>query len=55
MATFSQRKNGRWQAKIREKGYPVQSKTFASYNEAEDWSKLVEAEMIRGVESPPND
>jgi len=35
MATFEQRESGWWQAKIRRKGHPVQSKTFPSKRDAE--------------------
>jgi len=54
MATITPRKNDKgeiigWQAKIRRRGFPVQSKTFSSHKTAEDWAKVIEAEMIRGV------
>lgn len=54
MATIVPRKNDNgdligWQAKIRRRGFPVQSKTFDSKKAAEDWAKVIEAEMIRGV------
>lgn len=54
MATIVPRKNDKgeiigWQAKIRRRGFPVQSRTFESRKVAEDWGKVIEAEMIRGV------
>lgn len=49
MAWFEQRKSGWWQARIRRKGYPIQSKTFERKAEAEAWARSVENEMDRGV------
>lgn len=49
MATFVQRASGSWQAKIRAKGYPAQSKVFRTKAEAQNWVKVVESEMTRGV------
>lgn len=49
MASFSQRKNEWWQAKIRRKGHPVQSKTFPRKVDAEVWVRKIEGEMDRGV------
>lgn len=49
MATFQQREGGRWQAKVRRRGYPDQSKTFAKRTDAEAWARKVESELERGV------
>lgn len=49
MATFQQREGGRWQAKIRRDGYPVQSRTFARKADAEAWARQTESEIDRGV------
>ena len=49
MAGFEQRKSGWWQAKIRRKGHPVQSKTFQTKSEAEAWARDIESKMDRGV------
>ncbi len=49
MATFEQRKSGWWQAKIRRKGLPVQSKTFERKSDAEAWARDVENKIDRGV------
>lgn len=49
MATFEQRDSGWWQAKIRVKGHPAQSRTFATKTEAATWAQAVEADMRRGL------
>lgn len=45
MATFTKRDNGKWQAKIRRKGYKTQTKTFATKKDAKRWVREVETEM----------
>jgi len=49
MATITKRATNQWQAKIRHKGYPTQSKTFQSKASAERWAKMIEAEMDAGT------
>lgn len=49
MPTFQQRDGGRWQAKVRRQGYPVQSRTFAKKADAEAWARKIESELERGV------
>lgn len=49
MATITKRGDKQWQAKVRKKGYPVQTKTFPTKAMAEQWSRLAESEMDRGV------
>ena len=49
MSNISQRKSGRWQAKVRQHGYPPMSKTFARKADAEAWARQQEAEMDRGA------
>jgi len=49
MATISKRGEGQWQAKVRKRGYPVQSKTFSTKAMAATWARNVESEMDRGV------
>lgn len=49
MATISKRGKHQWQAKIRRKGYPAQSKTFDRKIDAEQWTRDIENEMDRGV------
>jgi len=48
MATFSQRTNGHWQAKIRRRGFPVQSETFRTKADAIAWARALEREMDVG-------
>ncbi len=38
-----------WQAKVRRKGFPAQSRVFRTRKEAEAWAITVESEMVRGV------
>ncbi len=38
-----------WQAIVRKKGFPSQTKTFRSKRDAEAWGKITESEMERGV------
>jgi integrase len=49
MATFKQRENGWWQAVIRRKGYPIDSKTFERKVDAEAWARKVETDIDRGI------
>ncbi|WP_461210412.1 tyrosine-type recombinase/integrase [Desulfocurvus sp. DL9XJH121] len=49
MATYNQRGQGHWQARIRRKGYPTQVKTFTTKLDAEAWAREVENEMDRSV------
>jgi integrase len=49
MATFTQRKSGWWQAKIRRKGYPDQSRSFKTLSDAEEWARSEESEIDKGV------
>jgi hypothetical protein len=48
MATITKRGDLQWQAKIRRKGYPPQSKTFDTRADAEKWARAIEREMDRG-------
>ena len=48
MANFTQRSSGWWQAKVRRKGYPTESKTFATKAEAERWARKVESGIDAG-------
>lgn len=41
-----------WQAKIRRKGYPPQTKVFRAKREAEAWARSIESEMDRGIFAP---
>jgi integrase len=49
MAVIAQRDSGRWQAKIRRKGWPAQSKTFRTRADAEAWARALEREMDIGA------
>ena len=49
MAVFDQRESGYWQARIRRKGWPVQSRTFRTKGQAETWARATEADMDKGA------
>lgn len=49
MANITQRENGKWQSKIRRRGWPDQSKTFQTKAAAEAWTRAVEREMDIGA------
>ncbi|CCQ11039.1 COG0582: Integrase [Pseudoalteromonas luteoviolacea B = ATCC 29581] len=49
MATITQRENGKWQAKIRRKGFKDQSKTFALKKDAKRWVREVETRMDQSI------
>lgn len=48
MASFYKRGTYQWEARVRRRGYPDQSRTFESKVEAQMWALQVEAEMQRG-------
>ena len=48
MATFTQRKSGWWQAKIRRRGYPDQSRSFKTLSDAEEWARSEESAIDKG-------
>lgn len=49
MPTIRKRGNYQWEAQVRRRGYPAQSKTFNTKFEAEAWASMIESEMSRGV------
>lgn len=49
MATFTKRGSYQWEARIRKKGFPAQSKTFETKDDALAWAAVIESEMVRGV------
>ncbi len=49
MATIRKRGEYQWEAQIRKKGFPNQTKTFNTKPEAEAWAAVIESEMVRGV------
>ena len=55
MATIKQRENGGWQAKVRRKGWPAQSRTFEQKTDAEKWARAVEHDMDQGVFTSASD
>lgn len=48
MATITNR-DGRWQAKVRRRGYPTKSRTFMRRADAEGWARKIEREMDAGA------
>jgi integrase len=49
MATIRKRGNYQWQAEIRVKDFPRQTKTFNTKQDAQAWANTIESEMSRGV------
>ena len=49
MATFRKRGPYQWQAQVRKKGQPLQTKTFETRALAEQWARAIEVEMDKGV------
>ncbi|WP_316897185.1 hypothetical protein [Pseudodesulfovibrio indicus] len=49
MATITKRGKHQWQAKVRRKGYPAQSKTFDRKIDAEQWARNNENKTDRGL------
>ncbi len=49
MATFRKRGPYQWQAQVRKKGYPLQTKTFETKAAAEAWARATEYEMDQGL------
>lgn len=51
MASFSYRGN-RWQVRVRRKGHPTETRSFATRQDAEKWARALEADMDRGAYLP---
>lgn len=49
MASFRKRGRYQWQAQVRKKGHPPQSKTFETRADAEKWARAIEVEMDAGA------
>ncbi|MEQ0770896.1 site-specific integrase [Paraburkholderia tropica] len=49
MPTIRKRGQYQWEAQVRRRGYPAQSKTFTTKAEAEAWASMIESEMARGI------
>lgn len=47
MASFRYRSN-QWQARVRRKGYPDETKSFATRQDAERWARSIEADIDKG-------
>lgn len=52
MATIRKRGEYSWEAQVRKKGFPTQTKTFEYRKDAEDWAHGLEVEMRRGLFLP---
>lgn len=48
MGTITKRGELQWQAKVRRKGYPAQSRTFSYKEDAEKWVRELERAADRG-------
>lgn len=46
MATFRKR-NGKWQVQVRRHGFPVQSRSFLSKEDAKEWARTIERQHDR--------
>jgi integrase len=49
VATFRKRGPYQWQAQVRKKGQPLQTKTFETRALAEQWARTIEVEIDKGV------
>jgi integrase len=49
MASFRKRGPHQWQAQVRKKGQPLQTKTFETRAQAEQWARAIEVEMDKGM------
>lgn len=49
MATIRQVPSGLWQAIVRRRGHPQESRTFETKTDAADWAKGLESDIRRGV------
>ena len=49
MASIIKTPAGTWKALIRKRGWPATMKTFPRKQDAKDWARRVEEEMVRGV------
>jgi integrase len=49
VASFRKRGPYQWQAQVRKKGQPLQTKTFETRALAEQWARAIEVEMDKGV------
>jgi integrase len=49
MATIRKRGDFQWEAQVRKKGFNHVNKTFNTKTEAQNWARIIESEMVRGV------
>lgn len=49
MATFIRTPRGDWKALIRRRGWPTSCKTFRLKSDAQDWARIAEDEIRRGI------
>ncbi|MHB1301804.1 MAG: tyrosine-type recombinase/integrase [Burkholderiales bacterium] len=49
MATIRKKGDFQWHVQIRRKGFPNQTRTFESRDDAAKWARMIESEMDRGV------
>jgi hypothetical protein len=49
MASFRKRNSGQWQAQVRKKGYPTQTKSLVTRAAATQWVRSIEYEMDQGL------
>ena len=49
MATITKTPSNRWKALVRKRGWPAAIKTFRTKQDAKDWARRVEDEMVRGA------
>jgi len=49
VATFRKRGPYQWQAQVRKRGQPLQTKTFETRAQAEQWARAIEVEMDKGM------
>ncbi|NNC99063.1 MAG: site-specific integrase [Gammaproteobacteria bacterium] len=52
MAAITQTKSGTWKAIIRRKDWPTAIKTFRLKKDAENWARIAEDEILRGIHIP---
>ena len=48
MPSIYQNRSGNWECRIRRRGFPVQTATFDTKEEAKAWASTVEGDMVRG-------
>lgn len=49
MPTIRKKGDKQYHVQIRKRGYPTQTKTFATRVAAEEWATVIESEMVRGI------